>query len=435
VWYSAEVKDTPRTRTILARLVPFVPNLQNDFLRHNAVFFVGSLVVAVVNYLYHPIMSRMMSVSDFGEVQVLFSIFTQLSLITVVAHTILLNLYTNRHTDLSESVVSVVQLTLCASYTLAFVLAVASPLLVRTLSLSSPLPLLFVSLAIVLTTHGVFGRAPMQAAKQFVATSLANTISAVMKLVASVLLVLVGYGAGGAMLGLCVAALATAYYVRGASIHTYTMPTFSLPSLNATLNKELRFAGIVLFGIGIVTFFTTADIVFAKYLFTSEAAGHYAGISVIAKMIYFATASIAGVLLTHVTLAHSRQESSRVLLHALGITLLLGACALFVFTLFPTLVVSLLLGRAYTDMTPFLPILGVGVLFTSLLNIGVNYGIALRRKSVIIFGLCGVGATLLFVAVLPHTPLGLSLSFAGGALVALVLMLALYVVHDRFSRS
>jgi O-antigen/teichoic acid export membrane protein len=43
--------------------------LKIDLVRHNLIFFVGTLAIAVFNYLYYPIVGRLVTVSDFGEIQ------------------------------------------------------------------------------------------------------------------------------------------------------------------------------------------------------------------------------------------------------------------------------------------------------------------------------------------------------------------------------
>jgi O-antigen/teichoic acid export membrane protein len=47
----------------------------SDFLRQNAILFVGSLAVSVLNYAYYPVLGRLLKVEEFGEVQVLISLF------------------------------------------------------------------------------------------------------------------------------------------------------------------------------------------------------------------------------------------------------------------------------------------------------------------------------------------------------------------------
>ncbi len=49
------------------------------FVKNNVIFFFGSMGVAFLSYLYHPILGRIMKVEDFGEVQTLLSLVTQVS--------------------------------------------------------------------------------------------------------------------------------------------------------------------------------------------------------------------------------------------------------------------------------------------------------------------------------------------------------------------
>lgn len=54
------------------------------FLRHNAIYMVGSLSVAALNYLFYPVLGRMLSPADFGEVQALTSLFTQAAIFLTI---------------------------------------------------------------------------------------------------------------------------------------------------------------------------------------------------------------------------------------------------------------------------------------------------------------------------------------------------------------
>jgi hypothetical protein len=68
---------------------------QDKFFRHNFIFFCGSILVAFFNYLYHPILSRMMDIGSFGEVQALISLFLLLSMVIGVFRTIVINIVAN----------------------------------------------------------------------------------------------------------------------------------------------------------------------------------------------------------------------------------------------------------------------------------------------------------------------------------------------------
>ena len=72
---------------------------KDAFLRHYAIYFSWSMVVAALNYFFYPILSRMLSPSDFGDVQVFISLITQAGILfgafTIVAVNITANTCTS----------------------------------------------------------------------------------------------------------------------------------------------------------------------------------------------------------------------------------------------------------------------------------------------------------------------------------------------------
>jgi O-antigen/teichoic acid export membrane protein len=58
---------------------------RKDLLWHNGIFFVGSLVASVLNYLYYPVLGRMLHPAAFGESQTLVSMFLQVAMLTIYA--------------------------------------------------------------------------------------------------------------------------------------------------------------------------------------------------------------------------------------------------------------------------------------------------------------------------------------------------------------
>ena len=98
----------------------------NDFLRHNAVFFIGSLVIAAFNYVFYPVLSRFLSVSDFGEAQAVISIFIQASILITAFGYVVTNIINNEK-DKDSSVVIIMNLE-------------KGCLLIATISRASPFP-------------------------------------------------------------------------------------------------------------------------------------------------------------------------------------------------------------------------------------------------------------------------------------------------------
>lgn len=71
----------------------------DTFLRNNVIFFLGSGFIAFLNYLYHPIMSRLMPVERFGEVQTIFSFVFLSGIILTVFYRIVLHIVANSSTE------------------------------------------------------------------------------------------------------------------------------------------------------------------------------------------------------------------------------------------------------------------------------------------------------------------------------------------------
>ena len=403
--------------------------LRDDFLRHNVVFFFGSLVVAVLNYLYHPVMSRMLSVKDFGEAQVLFSILALVGVPLGIFNIIALNLYTNNNSYTSSVVQQFSLLTAYVAGTTAFLLILTAPFITPLLKLSGIAELVVIAGIIIVTAITIFGKAHLQASHRFGITSIANAIGAGGKLLAAVFLVYIGFNVTGAISGLFIASLFSFLYVKLYAKDYIALPKLTALKLTPELKKELRFGLIVLCGTGLITFLTMADVIFAKYLFTPEEAGLYSGISVVGRIILFLTTSIAGVLLAHVKIGATGDENNKLLRQGLMLTSLISGCALFLFVLTPQFVISVLVGGEYTTQSNLLPPLGFYLFLVALINVYVCYGIALRQKSVIIIGIFGILSTILFVSVLAATPIGLVKGFLLSS--ALTLTLCFYVQFTR----
>jgi purine-cytosine permease-like protein len=63
----------------------------SPFLRQNAIFFIGSTVVSFLNYLYYPVLGRLLSPADFGEVQAIISFFLQTGVLLSVLSLVTIN--------------------------------------------------------------------------------------------------------------------------------------------------------------------------------------------------------------------------------------------------------------------------------------------------------------------------------------------------------
>ena len=117
-----------------------------------------------------------------------------------------------------------------------------------------------------------------------------------------------------------------------------------------------------------------------KHYFNATDAGYYSAASLISKIIFFATGSIATVMLPKVSELNLKKENTRsVLKNCLGYTFFVSLVAVFVYWMAPDLVVGMLFGREYEETTRVIGILGLAMMFFSLSYIIIIYNMAVKN--------------------------------------------------------
>ncbi|PID31948.1 hypothetical protein CR970_03005 [Candidatus Saccharibacteria bacterium] len=369
----------------------------SEFLRHNAVFFAGAMVVGAANYLYYPIMGRLLhDPIAYGDVQVLTVLYNQLTLPTLVLSQVAINVVTNADSAAvrSRMLFMLEKFGMLVSLVLIGILGLLTWQLKDFLQLASIPAYLVLLAAVAIGTPMAFRNAYLRARKAFRRNATSLNIGAVTKLLGAALLVIAGAGSAGAVGGLVVGqALALIYAMRWASRLGLTQPanywrTLSLPWRK--LLPELRFSLLALSCLLGVSLLSTLDVLVVKHYFDPQIAGEYAGVSTVAKIIFFATGSIAQVMLPSIKLANSQRANASILAKSAVLLTAVGGSATLVLVLFSDLTVRLLMGSAYLPFAHLLPALGIAMFVVSLVNVLALYYMALR--SYIVGGIMLVSA-------------------------------------------
>lgn len=370
----------------------------HPFLRHNLVFFVGSLIVSVLNYLYYPVLGRLLGLSEFGEVQVVVSLFAQLALFFGAFSMVTANIASNVH-DVDErnrlvfELEKIAFMIMGAAGLIAFVAIIPVQ---HFLQLGSPWPLIALLAALIVSVPLAFGTSYLQGRQRFTEMSLVNILSATAKLVLAAGLVLAGLGAFGAIGGIALAStlawLLVASRARKAGYH-WPKARGGLHFNLSLVRNELGYAGLVLIVSLVSTLLYTGDIVVVKHFFSPDQAGAYAGIAVVGRIIFFLTGSIGGVMFPAIKQEAAPRENRRILAFSLGLVTLLGGGALAVFSLVPRLIIQLLLGSRYLALAHLLPRLSLALFMISIINLFFFYHLALRRRFVALIASAGGAVT------------------------------------------
>ncbi len=356
---------------------------QDDFLRNNAVFFVGSLLVAFLNFLYHPIISRLVSVEEFGELQSLFSLFIQAMIFVNVFGLVITQVMSTSDERRSEVTQNIYTFFFYVSAVVCALALPFTPQITSFFSFTNPLyfPLLITSL--LLGIPAVVMRGTFQGEKDFWATAILNLVLAAGKLLFAAVFLLLGLGIFGAWTGFLLAVLASCIY----GYIKIKKKGLVIPRLSRGWQSDVQSGNLIalltLTGTGLITILYTSDIIIAKRLFDSELVGLYSGVSTIGKIVFFVTASVSAVLLPSIKASQTRLENHTTLMKGLGIISLLGIGGCGFITLFPNFTINLLIGGKFTAMAHLLPFMSWTVLIIAITNLFVFYFIALRNTRLI----------------------------------------------------
>lgn len=400
------------------------------FWRHNAVFFVGSGLVAVLNYLYHPIISRALSVEQFGEVQGYLSVAVQFGVLSTVFGMVLLNIKTSMTEEDSEDIRNTVySLGLLVAGGMSVGLLLLSPYIGKQLALESFWGWSLIAVLLLFEMVRVFAAFHLQAEKRFAIVSINDIAVSAGRLLLALLFIWLGYEILGVLGGFALAIFISLLFVYPYTKATIAPGNIVWPKVTPALRREIKYGLFIFLAISFVTFLYTADILVMRYLFSEEVAGLYAGIATIARIVVFATGSVAAVLLSHITLQQSAQQNLQTLKKGLLATVVLGGGALTVFSLFPGFIVGMLMGQSFVAMASLLPLLSLAMLLVAVVNLLVMYCIALRMYQIVPSIMVGVVSIAVMVNLWHSAPASVVWAFISGLSVVLVLLSMQILAH------
>jgi len=381
----------------------------HDLVRHNLIFFFGSLFIAIFNYLYYPIVGRMVSVSDFGQIQAIISIFMQLGILLTAFGYVVTNIINNEKSRDSSKIVilNLERLTLMIAGVVLVLLCLSGYFLRSSLQFTSALPFILVGLLVILNVPSASRTYILQGLKRLKEVSLSGILFASGKLILSVMLIKAGFSVVAVMVAYILAQMLTLLYLQRKTKNDFPGIRESIKfiqlnpptaSQKIVIKKELIYGGAIIVLLFSVTLLYSFDVVVARLFLSPENAGAYSGISAIARIVYFVTASVAGVLIATVKLNEGYEKSRKILIKSFGIVTLIGGLVALFFAVLPDLSVKILLGSNYVHVAYLLPITSLMMLICSFNNLLVCFQIARRKYRAIFATLLGLVVLIMLLA-------------------------------------
>lgn len=377
----------------------------DDFIKNNAIYWTASLCISFINYLYYPVLGHIMKPADFGETQTIISIFTQAAIFFQVLSLVGIGIITKYTSDSERTSITneLSRLALFCSFVLLVCTIIFSGAMERFFHFSSISPFYALACSLMVSVPLSFANSYLQGHKNFWKLSVGNLLGSISKIFFSVLFVLLGLCAFGAVGGLvCAQILALIYALKmGKGLRHFVAANLHFRKIQLEIIKpELPYAGMVLATALGTNLLLSFDILVVKHYFSPKEAGLYTGISIISNIIFYVTGSLAAVLIPSITVSKPAAENFRVLMRSLRLVLGIGGLTTIVFILVPHLIVAILLGQRYAVYSSYLRGLSVAIFAMSIANLLIYYHIGLRHFLVAPVVLLGLFLTL---ALLEHT--------------------------------
>lgn len=411
----------------------------SPFLKHNAVFFIGSLSVAALNYLYYLVLGRMLSPSDFGEVQTLTSLFAQaaifLSILTYVTIHVTVNAPDKQQRN--QTLLALEFISLASGGALLAAALLSAGLLREFFNFSSVWPFFALIAALGISIPTVLRMSFLRGNKLYAKASFVDGIGSASKLVLSPLLVLAGLRSFGAVTGLALSQVISLVvgtvwsYRRGLKGFGFRRRHMNLDALR----PQMRYALAVFMVSGCVAAMLSLDMIAVKHYFQPDQAGTYAGMTSVARIVFYVTAPFTGVLLTLVSLRAPEGKNLRWLKGSIALILLFGGGATLFLTLFPDFMIRLFIGSKYLLFSDSLPKLSLAMLLLGLANTLLMYQIAMRRFK---YGILAISVTFLTVGMLymrHNTPEQVVEGILAGSVALVIATITTAIIHSSLTKA
>ncbi len=397
----------------------------------SAIMIIGSNATNVINYVYHFALGKLLGPAGYGELVALISV---IGLLGVIPGS--LNLVIIKYISAAKNRDEVIDLTnwlknktFKAALGLFVLIAAASPFIISFLHVSQNWYVFLIAASSFFSLPALVNRSILQGLLRFKAMIGSILIENTAKLILAVILIYIGFGIGGAIIGLTFAAIAGWYFSEVYLKHSKHKKSITVPNIR----PMIFFAFPVMIQSFAITSLYSSDVVLVKHFFSSHDAGIYSAISTLGKIIFFGVGPIGSVMFPIVAGRHSRGENyKRVFVYSCFVTLLVSIAIPLLYWIFPSFVITLLYSSSYLEAKNLLFWFGLFMSLFTLSSLLINYCLSLGRTKVVLFPLFAALTQIVIIYIF-HQSL-FSVITASISVIALLLMsLLIYLSFGKGS--
>lgn len=356
--------------------------IKNPLFSGSAIMVFGSNAVNALNYLYHLIIGRLLGPVGYGELAALISLIGLLGMIPGSINLVIIKYISAAKTE--DKLINLINWLRMKVFKgtlfFSFLIIIISPAISSFLHLDNLIYLFLIAISFPFSISALLNRAVLQGLLKFKEMILSVMMENGIKLLLSILLVILGFKVGGAILSLTIAIIAGWYLTK----IFLNYPVRKDTDISSEIKSMALYAFPVLLNTIAVTSLYSSDLILVKHFFSSHEAGLYASLSTLGKIIFFGTGPIGSVMFPIVSQRHARGLSfKRVFIFSITATVAISLAVLVIYWLFPNLAIKILYGSEYLESANLLVWVGLFMTLFTFSSLYINFNLSLGRVKVV----------------------------------------------------
>lgn len=359
---------------------------KNEFFNASIWVFLATGTLNAGNYFYHLLMGRMLGPASYGVLESTISFLYILSVPFMTLTLIIVkfvSFYKGRqdYKSISGFYFYLRKNLFIFGLIAMLIILLLSPMIISLLHLPSILFPVFISINFFIGLFSVLTKSMLQGFLKFFAFFVTNLTEVLAKIVLAVILVILGFSIIGAYFAL-VASLMVSYLVA-----SYFIKKENLSFEKFTQRRNIFKYSIPVFltTLSLTSLFTT-DIILVRFFFPGVESGYYAALSVLGKVIFFASSPLTIAMFPIVSEKHAvGKKFQHLIFTSFALTLIIALALITTYYLFPEFMIGILFGSQYLRIVPLLGLFGVFIGIYSLCVFLANFYLAIHRKVIAFF--------------------------------------------------
>lgn len=357
--------------------------IQTPTAKTTATYYAGNFILNVFRYLFHLVLLRLLTPPEYGE----FLSYLSLMYLLAIPTGTITSLVTKTVADLNgkgntKSInyffyYLLKKTSLVALGVGALLVVFANPL--AQIFKAHPIAFIILGLSTIISLFQTIVSSFLAAFQKFLIQTVLGFLGAFLTIIFSIVFIRTGLSATGAVIGQILAGvivtIISLYLIRDSIYPAVLEAKIVFPAL-----KKFTLYSFI-YSLGTMSLISV-DILMVRIIFDTHTSGLYSSLSILGRMILFGLSPLIGLVLPMVTVRYAKKENLNGIFYKLFFAILgLGIFGTLIFTVFSSMVVTLLSGSQYISISPFLSVFSVSMVAFALSQFLLSYFIAVDRPS------------------------------------------------------